>query len=78
VLYDSTLEENTFVNALSLIMKGERIPAGTEWRGIPAQPVIVVDPVAVALPMGMDEVEVSVTDIDDDDDSVSSERSFWA
>lgn len=56
VLYDSTLEENTFVDALSLIMKGERIPAGTEWRGIPAQPIARRISSPASVPMGdMDE-----------------------
>jgi non-ribosomal peptide synthetase-like protein len=39
VLYDSAVGENTFVDALSLIMKGEHIPANTEWRGVPAEPI---------------------------------------
>jgi non-ribosomal peptide synthetase-like protein len=39
VLYDSVVEEDTTLAALSLVMKGEVLPAGTTWRGIPAQKV---------------------------------------
>jgi non-ribosomal peptide synthetase-like protein len=39
VLYDSQLEEGAALDALSLVMKGERLPAGTAWRGIPAQQI---------------------------------------
>jgi non-ribosomal peptide synthetase-like protein len=38
MLYDSYLEPGTSLDALSLVMKGESLPAGTRWRGIPAQP----------------------------------------
>ena len=37
VLYDSRLAEGTELDALSLVMKGERLPGGTRWRGIPAR-----------------------------------------
>jgi non-ribosomal peptide synthetase-like protein len=37
VLYDSQLEDEADLDALSLVMKGERLPAATQWRGIPAQ-----------------------------------------
>ena len=36
VLYDSVMEEGARLDALSLLMKGETLPAGTAWRGIPA------------------------------------------
>lgn len=39
VLYDSQLEDGAELDALSLVMKGERLPAATEWRGIPAQEI---------------------------------------
>jgi non-ribosomal peptide synthetase-like protein len=39
VLYDAKLEDGAELDALSLAMKGERLPAGTGWRGIPARPV---------------------------------------
>jgi len=38
VLYDSALQPGAVLDALSLAMKGESLPAGTCWRGIPAQP----------------------------------------
>ncbi|WP_020658973.1 Pls/PosA family non-ribosomal peptide synthetase [Amycolatopsis benzoatilytica] len=37
VLYDSTVGKQTVVDAMSLVMKGEQLPAGTGWRGIPAR-----------------------------------------
>ena len=40
VLYDSQLEDGAELDALSLVMKGERLPAATAWRGIPAQQVV--------------------------------------
>ena len=39
VLYDSQLEDGVELDALSLAMKGERLPAATRWRGIPAQQI---------------------------------------
>lgn len=39
VLYDVELEEGVGVSDLSLIMKGETMPAYTEWQGIPGQRV---------------------------------------
>ncbi|MEV5509701.1 Pls/PosA family non-ribosomal peptide synthetase [Streptomyces orinoci] len=38
VLYDATVGAGTGVDALSLVMKGERLPEGTRWRGIPSRP----------------------------------------
>lgn len=37
VLYDAVLEDGAELDALSLAMKGECVPAGTQWRGIPAK-----------------------------------------
>ncbi len=37
VLYESAMEEGSQLDALSLLMKGERLPAGTSWTGIPAK-----------------------------------------
>ncbi len=37
VLYESEMEEGSQLDALSLLMKGERLPAGTSWIGIPAK-----------------------------------------
>ena len=36
VLYDSEMEDGARLDALSLVMKGERLPAGTAWLGSPA------------------------------------------
>ena len=36
VLYDSHIGEHAVLDALSLAMKGETLPARTRWRGIPA------------------------------------------
>jgi non-ribosomal peptide synthetase-like protein len=36
VLYDTRLEEGAALDDLSLLMKGETLPAGTSWAGIPA------------------------------------------
>jgi non-ribosomal peptide synthetase-like protein len=36
VLYDSELADGARLDALSLVMKGETLPAGTSWAGIPA------------------------------------------
>src|SRR5262249_18411376 len=35
VLYDSTIEKGARLDALSLLMKGESLPAHTAWAGIP-------------------------------------------
>ncbi|ORX89509.1 acetyl-CoA synthetase-like protein [Basidiobolus meristosporus CBS 931.73] len=35
ILYGSTLEEGVSIGALSLVMKGERLPSHTGWNGIP-------------------------------------------
>lgn len=41
VLYNTLMEENSSLGSLSLLMKGECLPANTEWAGIPAQSVQV-------------------------------------
>ena len=38
VLYDASVGAGTTLDALSLVMKGEALPAGSRWRGIPARP----------------------------------------
>jgi non-ribosomal peptide synthetase-like protein len=35
-LYDAAIEEGARLEALSLLMKGETLPSGTRWVGIPA------------------------------------------
>jgi non-ribosomal peptide synthetase-like protein len=37
VLYDSVMEDGASLDALSLLMKGETLSAGSRWRGIPAR-----------------------------------------
>jgi len=37
VLYDSVLEDDVRLDALSLVMKGETLPAGSRWCGAPAR-----------------------------------------
>ncbi|MFM8468568.1 MAG: Pls/PosA family non-ribosomal peptide synthetase [Limisphaerales bacterium] len=37
VLYDTRMEPDARLNSLSLLMKGETLPAGTNWEGIPAR-----------------------------------------
>ncbi|WP_221521494.1 Pls/PosA family non-ribosomal peptide synthetase [Kitasatospora kifunensis] len=37
VLYDAEVGAGTSLDALSLVMKGEHLPADTRWRGIPAR-----------------------------------------
>jgi non-ribosomal peptide synthetase-like protein len=37
VLYDAEVEAGAELDALSLVMKGETLPARTQWRGIPAR-----------------------------------------
>jgi acetyltransferase-like isoleucine patch superfamily enzyme len=38
VLYDSRMEQGSSLGDLSLLMKGETLPTGTDWEGIPARP----------------------------------------
>ena len=44
VLYDTRLEEGAALGDLSLLMKGETLPAWTSWEGIPARPVRNIAP----------------------------------
>ena len=37
VLYDTQMEDRATLDNLSLLMKGEVLPADTYWRGIPAR-----------------------------------------
>lgn len=39
ILYDSELGAGASLDALSLVMKGEALPAGSHWRGIPGRAV---------------------------------------
>ena len=37
VLYDTRMEDGSKLDDLSLLMKGEVLPAGTFWAGVPAR-----------------------------------------
>ena len=37
VLYDTRMEADAKLNSLSLLMKGETLPAATKWEGVPAR-----------------------------------------
>ena len=37
VLYDTRMEQGSSLGDLSLLMKGEVLPAGSPWEGIPAR-----------------------------------------
>ncbi|GAA4700576.1 non-ribosomal peptide synthetase [Pseudonocardia yuanmonensis] len=53
VLYDAAVGEGTALEPLSLVMKGESLPAHTRWRGIPAQGVAeepAADPITEPVP----------------------------
>jgi non-ribosomal peptide synthetase-like protein len=39
ILYDSEIGDDTKIEALSLVMKGERLSPGTEWTGSPVKPL---------------------------------------
>lgn len=39
VLYDAVMEDDSQLGDLSMLMKGETLPAQTEWEGLPAQKV---------------------------------------
>jgi len=39
VLYDAGLATGATLDSLSLVMKGETLPADTRWCGIPARPL---------------------------------------
>ena len=39
ILYDTVMEKNASLGSLSLLMKGEQLPANSSWQGLPCQPV---------------------------------------
>ena len=43
VLYDAVVGAGASLGSLSLLMKGEYLPPGSQWRGIPAQRVTTPD-----------------------------------
>ena len=38
MLYDARMEDDSNLGELSMLMKGETLPAGTAWEGSPARP----------------------------------------
>jgi non-ribosomal peptide synthetase-like protein len=40
VLYGASMEDGSTLGELSLLMKGENLPAGTHWEGSPARPAM--------------------------------------
>ena len=44
ILYNTLMEENSTLGSLSLLMKGECLPANTQWAGIPAQTTLILQP----------------------------------
>jgi len=38
VLYDAEIGEDAQLGDLSVVMKGEALPPGTSWEGLPARP----------------------------------------
>ena len=50
VLYDATMEDDSALGELSLLMKGETLPAGTHWEGSPARPVAQQQAQPAAMP----------------------------
>ena len=41
VLYDTRMEDRSRLDGLSLLMKGESLPADTSWVGSPARPAVI-------------------------------------
>ncbi len=60
VLYDSVMEAGARLDALSLLMKGEALQAGTAWMGIPATRRDAAQRAALDLPLPDSEVQVPV------------------
>ena len=50
VLYNSRMEPGSTLGDLSLLMKGETLPAGSHWLGSPARPVTAQPPLPPAPP----------------------------
>jgi non-ribosomal peptide synthetase-like protein len=59
VLYNTVMERDATLGNFSLLMKGERLPANTSWRGIPAQSVPFDDYLG---PQRLTDVEVRTED----------------
>jgi non-ribosomal peptide synthetase-like protein len=44
VLYDTNMQRGSCLGTLSLLMKGETLPAASSWSGIPSEPEEAVRP----------------------------------
>jgi non-ribosomal peptide synthetase-like protein len=60
VLYDTHLGADCVLEDLSLVMKGESLPAGTRWHGSPAQRVAAPEPTAASVNMQSTEAPLVV------------------
>ncbi|WP_415394583.1 Pls/PosA family non-ribosomal peptide synthetase [Rhodococcus globerulus] len=60
ILYDTVVGEEASLSPLSLLMKGEELPARTSWRGIPAEGIRADDSSTVLLEKAV--LEKAVTD----------------
>jgi acetyltransferase-like isoleucine patch superfamily enzyme len=40
VLYDTKVGDYARVGPLTIVMKGEELPAHSQWQGAPAQPIV--------------------------------------
>ncbi|HEX3605708.1 MAG TPA: Pls/PosA family non-ribosomal peptide synthetase [Candidatus Dormibacteraeota bacterium] len=61
VLYDAEVGAGARVDAQTLVMKGEYLPCGTRWRGIPARAVAAPAPAAAIVEVEVVEVEMALT-----------------
>lgn len=51
VLYDTVMQTNSTLGSLSLLMKGESLPANTCWEGSPAQSIASSEELPIAEPV---------------------------
>ena len=58
VLYDTRMEDGSQLGDLSLLMKGETLPAHTAWAGSPAQPIVAPAPASPARPIAQPQAAV--------------------
>lgn len=57
VLYDAKMEHHSTLSDLSLLMKGETLPASTRWEGTPARRAAADSPLSAAVPAGTEPSE---------------------
>ncbi len=61
ILYNTLMEENSTLGSLSLLMKGECLPANTQWAGIPAQTMLTHQPELSSVELVEEDELVSLT-----------------